>query len=110
MSNKPLAPSQSAFLPRESCIAELLSIIHKLQVAFDKNSTVDVRDDFFNISKAFDKTWHDGLTFKLKSFGVEEALLSLLKNYLENCEVIIVLNGQTSGREKLILAIHKDWY
>ena len=97
MSNKPLAPSQSAFLPRESCIAELLSIIHELQAAFDNNSTANVRVDFFNISEAFDKTWHDGLTFKLKLFRAEEALLSLLKNHLENCEVRIVLNGQTSG-------------
>ena len=36
-------PSQSGFLPGDSCIAQLLSIIHEIQTAFDENPTVDVR-------------------------------------------------------------------
>ena len=46
---------------------------------FDENPTVDVRRDFLDISKAFDKVWHDGVIFKLKSYGVEGELLLLLK-------------------------------
>ena len=77
-------PSQSGFLPGDSCIGQLLPIIHEIQTAFDENPTTDVRGVFLNISKAFDKVWHDGLIFKLKAYGVEGELLSLLKNYLEN--------------------------
>ena len=51
-------PSQSGFLPGDSCIAQLLSIIHEIQTAFDENPTVDVRGVFVDISKAFDKVWH----------------------------------------------------
>ena len=79
-------PSQSGFLPGDSSIAQLLSTIHEIQTAFDNNPTVDMRSVFLDISKAFDKVWHDGLIFKLKLYGAEGELLSLLKNYLQNRE------------------------
>ena len=65
-SNGLFTPSQSGFLPGDSCIAQLLSIIHEIQIAFDENSNVDVKEAFLDISKAFDKVWHDGIIFKLK--------------------------------------------
>ena len=89
------------FLPGDSCIAQLLSIIHEIQTAFDKNPTADVRGDFLDISKAFDKVRHDGLIFKLKSYGVEGELLLLLKNYLHSREQRVVLNGQTSEWKRI---------
>ena len=45
---------------------QLLSMIYEIQTAFDENPAVDVRGVFLDISKAFDKVWHDGLIFKLK--------------------------------------------
>ena len=48
----------------------------------------------------FDKVWHDGIIYKLKAYGIEGELLSLLKNYLENRERVVLI-GQTSGRGKL---------
>ena len=97
--------SQSGFLPGDSCIAQLLSIIHEIQTTFDENPTVDVRGVFSDISKAFDKVWHDGIIFKLKSYGVEGELLLLLKNYLENREQRVVLNGQTSEWGKIMSGV-----
>ena len=32
---------------------------------------------FLDMSKAFDKLWHDGLIFKLKSMGISNVLLDL---------------------------------
>ena len=64
---------------------------------FDKNPTVDVRGVFLDISKVFDKVWHEGLLFKLKAYGVEGELLSLPKNYSQNLEQRVVLNGQISA-------------
>ena len=78
-SNRLFTPSRSGFLPGDSCITQLLSIIHEIQTAFDENPTVDVRGVFLDLSKAFDKVWHDGIIFKLKAYGVEGELLSLLK-------------------------------
>ena len=64
LSNKLFIPSQSGFLPGDSCIAQLLPIIYEIQTAFDENPTVDMRGVFLDISKAFGKVWHDGLIFK----------------------------------------------
>ena len=75
LSNKLFTPYESGFLLRDSCIAQLLSVIHEKQTAFDENPTVDVRGVFLDISKAFDKVWHDGLIFKLKSYDIEGELL-----------------------------------
>ena len=100
LSNKLFTSSQSGFLSGDSCIAQLLSIIHEIQTAFDENPTFDVRGVFLDISKAFDKVWHDGLIFKLKSYGVDGGLLLLIKNYLHNREQRVVLNGQTSEWRK----------
>ena len=57
-----------------------------------------MRGVFLDISKAFDKVWHDGIIFKLEASGVEDEVLSLLKNYLENRE-------QTSEWRKIMSGI-----
>ena len=59
----------------------MLSITHEIQTAFDENPTVDVRGVFLDISKTFDRVWHDGIIFKLKGYGVVgEQLLPEIEN------------------------------
>ena len=60
-----------------------------------------MRGVFFDILKVFDKVWHGGLIFTLNAYGIEGELLSLLENYLQNCEQRVVLNGQTSEWRKI---------
>ena len=56
---------------------------------------------FLDISKTFNKVWHKGLLFKLKSHGSEGESLSLLEYYLRNREQEVVINGQTSDWRKI---------
>ena len=56
-----------------------------------------------DISKAFDKVWHEGLLYKLKSYGISGPLLILIKKFLANRFQRVVLNGQSSCW-KVILA------
>ena len=66
-SDRLFTPSQSGFLPGDSCIAQLLSIINEIQTAFDENPTVDVRGVFLDLSKAFNKVLHDGIILKIEN-------------------------------------------
>ena len=88
---------QSGFIPGDSCVAQVLSITHEIYQSFDCSPTRDIKGVFLNISKAFDKVWHEGLLFRLQSFGIEGNLLRLLKNYLTTHQQRVVLNGQTSS-------------
>ena len=51
---------------------------------------------FLDISKTFDKVWHEGIVFKLKCNGVSGNLVNFFENYLSNRYQRIVLNGKES--------------
>ena len=56
----------------------------------------EVRGVFLDISKAFDKVWHNGLVYKLKQNGVAGDLLDILINFLKERKQRLILNGQYS--------------
>ena len=52
---------------------------------------------FLEISKAFDKVWHEGLILKLSSNGISGNLLYFLKEFLKYRKQKVVLNGQNTS-------------
>ena len=96
IANKLITKNQSGFTPGDSGTNQLLSLIHDVHVAFDDNSCLEVRSVYLDMSKAFDKVWHEGLLFKLKQNGIDGKLLALLTNYLSNRRQRVVLNGKNS--------------
>ena len=46
--------------------------------------------------KAFDKVWHDGLTVKLKNYGISDPFLALIESYSSNHKQGLVLDGKCS--------------
>ena len=94
--NQLLTPNQSGFRPGDSTINQLLSITHKIYSAFEEFPSRETRTVFLDISKAFDKVWHDGLLFKLKSYGISGCLFTAIKDFLNNRHQRVVLNGKSS--------------
>ena len=95
--NQLLTPSQSGFRAGDSTINQLLSITHKIYSAFEEFPSRETRATFLDISKAFDKVWHDGLLFKLKSYGISGCLFTVIKDFLNNHHQRVVLNGKSSS-------------
>ena len=93
--NDLLSPIQSGFRSGCSCINQHLSINHEILNAF--NEGLEVRGIFLDISKAFDKVWHDGLIFKLRQNGISGDIINILQNFLCNRKQRVVLNGQCSS-------------
>ena len=77
-----ISQNQSRFKPEDSCINQLLSITHEIYKSFDDE--FDVRSVFLDISKAFDKVWHEGIIFKLKQNGISGELFSLLCDFFKD--------------------------
>ena len=96
ISNDLISKNQSGFRPGDSCTNQLLFLINEIHKAFDDKDCLEVRSVYLDMSKAFDKVWHQGLIFKLKQNGVSGQLLKLLSNYLSNRLQRTVINGQNS--------------
>ena len=77
-----VSPKQSGFKPGDSCINQLISITHEIYEALDAG--LEIRSVFLDISKAFDKVWHEGVLFKLSQNGISGNLLKLLTDFLKN--------------------------
>ena len=95
LKNNLLSPNQSIFRPEDSCINQLLSINHEILSAFDIR--LEVREIFLDISKAFDKVWHDGLIFKLCQNGICGETINILEDFLSDRKQRVALNGQCSS-------------
>ena len=50
-----------------------------------------------DISKAFDKVWHERIIFKLLQNGISDDLLNILSDFLKNRKRRVMLNGQSSS-------------
>ena len=94
--NNLLNENQSWFRPSDSCEYQLLSIVHDIYASFDCNPPRDVRGVFLDISKAFDRVWHEGLIYKIKSICVTGPPLEFIQSFLSHRFQRVVLNGQSS--------------
>ena len=67
-----------------------------------------MRANFLDISKAFDKVWHEGLLFKLEHIEISQNLLSLLKSALNNRFQRVVLNGRCSNWSSVLAGVSQS--
>ena len=95
--NKLMNSCQSGFKQNYSCINQLISTTHNIYCAFDANLSLEVQGVFLDLSKTFDKVWHEGLLYKLKNNEINGNALQLIKSFLRNRCQRVVLNGQSSS-------------
>ena len=103
-----LSSSQSDFRPGDSCINQILSVTHEIYQSFDND--LEVRGVFLDISKVFDKVWHEGLILKLSRNGISGNLLYLLKDFLKYQKQRVVLNGQNPSWKGITSYVPKDLF
>ena len=68
---------QSGFRPGNSTVMQLVYIVSQIYETIDRGN--EIRAVFLDISKAFDRVWHDGLLYKLKQLGIDGTLSNGLK-------------------------------
>ena len=93
--NNLISQNQSDFKRGDSCINQIISITQDILNLLYQG--IEVRGAFLDISKAFDKVWHEGLIYKLQQNGISGELLNILIVFLNNRKQSVVLNGQSSN-------------
>ena len=88
--NSLLCSNQSRLNKTDSCVNQLLPIVHEIYASFD---TLETRSEFLDMLNAFNRFWHEGLIYKLKTIGVSNNLLTFLRSFLDNRYQRVLLNG-----------------
>ena len=94
--------SQSGFRKGYSCVSQLLYIIHEIFKDFDAHPSLDTCGIFFDISKIFDRVWHETLIFKWPSYGISDSLFCLFSSFHSERLQRLVLNGEASELPKVL--------
>ena len=75
--------------------ADLLTVItERIYRALDRCG--EAKSIALDISKAFDRVWHAGLLSKIRSFGISGKIYAIVKSFLSERQINVVLEGQHS--------------
>ena len=92
---KHLPPHQSGFRKHDGTELQLTRLVHEISARRDGGQAVIAC--FFDLSKAFDRVWHEGLLAKLEHFGVAGPALSWLASYLSGRRQRVQVSDTMSG-------------
>ncbi|CAK1583179.1 unnamed protein product [Parnassius mnemosyne] len=78
-----IIPHQFGFRAKHSCPQQVHRIVEYVLSGLypRREKTIAV---FFDIAKAFDRVWHEGLIFKLYKIGLSDRLVRLVASYLQH--------------------------
>lgn len=93
-SNNLITKFQSGFRANRCSIDNIFYFSQKCLLSFNKNhSTGGI---VFDIEKAFDKIWHEGLFIKLHEMNIPKKMAKWIKNFLTNRTFYVSTNGHDS--------------
>jgi len=85
---------QFGFRSNHSTVQQLFRITEHISTSFEKHCHTGAV--FIDVSKAFDKVWHEGLLFKLKSFNTPKYLFNIINSFLTNRQFSVKINENFS--------------
>ena len=75
--------------------ADLLTVVTE-RIARTLNLSGATRAIALDISKAFDRVWHNGLLHKLRAYGVTDGIFQIISSFLSGRRLKVVLDGKSS--------------
>ena len=94
-----IVPYQSGFRVGRSTHDNLFYLTQKISENISQNQRSCAI--FFDISKAFDKVWHNGLLFKLDKLGVSKTIKKWIASFLSNRFGFVSVDGVYSELVKI---------
>jgi hypothetical protein len=92
--NNILIEEQSGFRRNRRTADNLYYLTQKVAESFNRGKRALCI--FFDICKAFDKVWHNGLIYKLAKANVPDYLINWIQNFLTNRKFCVNVNGEVS--------------
>jgi len=92
--NNLLSHYQHGFLPRKSCMTQLLTAMDEWTEILDKGDSVDVL--FLDFKKAFDSVPHERLLRKIHAYGLRGNLFNWMQSFLKGRKQRVSVNGSFS--------------
>ena len=103
-----ISPLQGACRPGMSCLHTALCLQETIAVSLDSTKKVFVA--YFDVSKAFDGVWIDGLFFQMRKMGIVGKVWRLLYLSYQIIWCKVRINGQYSDWYKMECGIHQGGY
>lgn len=80
--NNILNEEQFGFRPQHSTAHQILRVTRHVRLNWSQRRSTGLV--LFDIEKAFDSVWHNGLIFKLKHFGFPDYLCGMIREFTKN--------------------------
>jgi len=90
-----LCNSQFGFRTKRSTTEQLTRIVQDIHNGWEQG--MDTIFVSFDVKKAFDSMWHDGLLYKLHEMGIRGRMLRLIASYLQSRHYKVTVEGQLSN-------------
>ncbi|KAA5582515.1 reverse transcriptase family protein, partial [Acinetobacter baumannii] len=103
--NKILIDEQFGFRSKHSCVQQVHRLTEHILIGLNRRKQIPTGALFFDIAKAFDKVWHNGLIYKLYNMGVPDRLVLIIRDFLSNRSFRYRVEGTRSRPRQLTAGV-----